>query len=122
LAQLLYASVLHLKDGFEYRISSQIALGVIFSWSRTVYHEFELLAGKAAPHTFLQLIVYKAATFSDDILKIDTVRAYHVRTIPFVDDSAVLTLLCLKSGPVGVPLGFKFGGSLLACAGLLCRG
>jgi divalent metal cation (Fe/Co/Zn/Cd) transporter len=56
-----------------------IALGVIISWTRTIYREFELLAGKSAPHGFLQLIVYKAATFSEDIVKIDTVRAYHVR-------------------------------------------
>lgn len=43
-----------------------------------MYSQFELLAGKAAPHDFLQLIVYKAMTFSDEIEKLDTVRAYHV--------------------------------------------
>ena len=37
-----------------------------------------MLAGKSAPHDFLQLIIYKAMTFSDEIEKIDTVRAYHV--------------------------------------------
>ncbi|PPQ64325.1 hypothetical protein CVT26_002208, partial [Gymnopilus dilepis] len=54
-----------------------IALGVIISWGRTVYTEFELLAGKSAPHDFLQLLIYKCATFTDSIDKIDTVRAYH---------------------------------------------
>ena len=57
---------------------SQLALGVIASWTRTVYKLFSLLAGKSAPHEFLQLIIYKAVTFSEEIEKIDTVRAYHV--------------------------------------------
>ena len=48
------------------------------AWSRTIYAQFELLAGKSAPHDFLQFIIYKAMTFSDEIEKIDTVRAYHV--------------------------------------------
>jgi hypothetical protein len=61
---------------------AQIALGVIVAWSRTMYFQFELLAGKSAPHEFLQLIIYKAMTFSDEIEKVDTVRAYHVR-LPF---------------------------------------
>jgi hypothetical protein len=51
------------------------------AWSRTVYAQFELLAGKSAPHDFLQLIIYKAMTFSNEIEKIDTVRAYHVRRL-----------------------------------------
>ncbi|KAG8804105.1 hypothetical protein FRC18_007163 [Serendipita sp. 400] len=55
-----------------------IAFGVILAWCKTIYHEFELLAGKSAPHEFLQLITYKVATFSDEIEKVDTIRAYHV--------------------------------------------
>lgn len=61
------------------RFESQIAIGVILAWTRTVYHEFELLAGKSAPHDFIHLLIYNAATFSEDIEKVDTVRAYHVR-------------------------------------------
>ena len=61
----------------------QIAIGVITAWSRTVYAQFELLAGKSAPHDFIQLIIYKAMTFSDEIEKIDTVRAYHVCRLMF---------------------------------------
>lgn len=57
----------------------QIAFGVIAAWTRTIYRQFELLAGKSAPHEFLQLLIYKATTFSDEIEKVDTVRAYHVR-------------------------------------------
>jgi len=55
----------------------QIASGIIIAWGKTIYRHFELLAGKAAPHEFLQLLIYKAATFNDEIIKIDTVRAYH---------------------------------------------
>lgn len=59
-------------------MARQISLGVIIAWGRTIYGEFELLAGKSAPHDFIQLIIYKALTFSEDINKLDTVRAYHV--------------------------------------------
>lgn len=54
-----------------------IALGVIIAWSRTIYRQFCLLAGKSAPHEFLQLLIYNATTFSDEIAGVDTVRAYH---------------------------------------------
>jgi len=54
-----------------------IATGVIIAWTRTIWDEFALLAGKSASHEFIQLITYKAATFSDKIEKVDTVRAYH---------------------------------------------
>lgn len=57
----------------------QIASGVIIAWVYTIYDQFGLLAGKSAPHEFLQLVIYKAMTFSEHIEKIDTVRAYHVR-------------------------------------------
>jgi len=67
-----------------------IALGIIISWGRTVYTEFELLAGKSAPHDFLQLLIYKAATFSEDIEKIDTVRAYHSGPDYFVEVDIVM--------------------------------
>ena len=65
--------------------SLQIAAGIIASWIKTVYGQFEFLAGKSAPHDFLQLVIYKAATFSNSIEKIDTVRAYHVSVpLPYV--------------------------------------
>jgi hypothetical protein len=59
----------------------QIALIVTISWSRTIYGQFELLAGKSASHDFLQLIVYNTMMFSEEIEKVDTVRAYHVRIV-----------------------------------------
>lgn len=61
--------------------AAKIALGVILSWTRTVYKQFELLAGKSAPHEFLQLIIYNATTFSNEIGGVDTVRAYHVSVL-----------------------------------------
>jgi len=57
----------------------KISLAIIGAWGRTSYKQFSLLAGKAAPHEFLQLVIYKASTFAPEIEKLDTVRAYHVR-------------------------------------------
>jgi len=54
-----------------------IGAGVIIAWGTTIYKQFGYLAGKSAPHEFIQLIIYKAMTFSGEIEKIDTVRAYH---------------------------------------------
>ncbi|KJA16830.1 hypothetical protein HYPSUDRAFT_171019 [Hypholoma sublateritium FD-334 SS-4] len=67
-----------------------ISLGVIASWGRTIYKEFALLAGKSASHDFLQLIIYKVATFSDVIDKVDTVRAYHSGPNYFVEVDIVM--------------------------------
>ncbi|KAH9932070.1 CDF manganese transporter [Epithele typhae] len=67
-----------------------IALGVIISWGITIHSQFELLAGKSAPHDFIQLIIYKAVTFSDEIDKIDTVRAYHSGPDYFVELDIVM--------------------------------
>jgi len=64
-------------DGADSR--TKISLAIIAAWARTSYKQFSLLAGKAAPHEFLQLVIYKASTFAPEIEKLDTVRAYHVR-------------------------------------------
>lgn len=67
-----------------------IGLGVILAWGREIYREFELLAGKSAPHDFAQLLVYKATTFSDEIEKVDTVRAYHSGPDYYVEIDVVM--------------------------------
>ncbi|KAF5324350.1 hypothetical protein D9619_011203 [Psilocybe cf. subviscida] len=69
-----------------------IVLGavIIISWSRTIYGEFAQLAGKSAPHEFMQLLTYKAATFSDAIERVDTVRAYHSGPNYFVEVDIVM--------------------------------
>ncbi|KAI0059433.1 hypothetical protein BV25DRAFT_1828957 [Artomyces pyxidatus] len=67
-----------------------IGSGVIIAWGRTIYTQFGLLAGRSAPHEFLQLITYKVTTFSDEIDKIDTVRAYHSGPDYFVEVDVVM--------------------------------
>ncbi|TCD71144.1 hypothetical protein EIP91_012092 [Steccherinum ochraceum] len=67
-----------------------IAAGVILAWGRTIYKQFELLAGKSAPHDFVQLLTYKATTFSDEIEKVDTVRAYHSGPEYYVEIDVVM--------------------------------
>ncbi|KAI0931608.1 hypothetical protein AcW1_001035 [Taiwanofungus camphoratus] len=67
-----------------------IAVGVILAWGRTIYTQFELLAGKSASHEFMQLLVYKAMTFSNEIEKIDTVRAYHSGPDYYVEIDVVM--------------------------------
>ncbi|KAJ3570632.1 hypothetical protein NP233_g4275 [Leucocoprinus birnbaumii] len=69
-----------------------IASGIVIAWGRTIYHQFELLAGKSAPHEFLQLLIYKAATFNEDIIKVDTVRAYHSGPEYFVEIDVVMDM------------------------------
>lgn len=59
-----------------------------------MYRQFELLAGKSAPHEFVQLLTYKAVTFSDEIDKIDTVRAYHVRLVSVLPIPLSLPFMC----------------------------
>lgn len=67
-----------------------IALGVMLAWGHTIYTEFELLAGKSAPRDFIQLLVYNAMTFSDEIEKVDTVRAYHSGPDYYVEIDVVM--------------------------------
>ncbi|KAK0495182.1 CDF-like metal transporter [Armillaria luteobubalina] len=67
-----------------------IGLGIIIAWTRTIYRQFEFLAGKSAPHEFLQLLIYKSMTFSDDIVQLDTVRAYHSGPDYFVEIDIVM--------------------------------
>jgi len=67
-----------------------ISSAVVLSWAKTSYHEFAQLAGKSASHQFIQLITYKVATFSDEIEKVHTVRAYHSGPSYFVEVNVVM--------------------------------
>ncbi|KAG8894630.1 hypothetical protein FRC01_012866, partial [Tulasnella sp. 417] len=67
-----------------------IAVAIIGSWLRTLFKQFGYLAGRSAPHEFLQLVIYKAATFSEEIQQIDTVRAYHSGPNYFVEVDIVM--------------------------------
>ncbi|KAF9654436.1 CDF-like metal transporter [Thelephora ganbajun] len=67
-----------------------IGVGISYAWIYRIYREFELLAGKSAPHDFIQFLIYKAMTFSNEIEKIDTVRAYHSGPDYFVEIDIVM--------------------------------
>ncbi|KAG7444710.1 CDF-like metal transporter [Guyanagaster necrorhizus] len=64
-----------------------ISCVIITSWTRTSYIQFGYLAGKAAPHEFTQLVIYKTLTFSDEIKQIDSCRAYHSGEIVMPSDT-----------------------------------
>ncbi|WWC72045.1 uncharacterized protein I206_106005 [Kwoniella pini CBS 10737] len=67
-----------------------IAICIITVWSRTVYEQFTFLAGIAAPTEFINLVTYKALTFSEHITSVDTVRVYHSGPQYFVEIDIVL--------------------------------
>lgn len=67
-----------------------IALIIITVWTRTVYEQFTFLAGITAPPDFINLVTYKAMTFSPSITSVDTVRAYHSGPQYFVEVDIVL--------------------------------
>jgi len=69
---------------------AMISMGVVIAWTITIARQFALLAGKSAPHAFLQLIIYKVMTFSDEIQRVDTVRAYHSGPDYFVEVDIVM--------------------------------
>ncbi|KIR62559.1 cation diffusion facilitator 1 [Cryptococcus bacillisporus CA1873] len=67
-----------------------IAMVIITVWTRTVYEQFTFLAGITAPPDFINLVTYKAMTFSPSITSVDTVRAYHSGPQYFVEVDIVL--------------------------------
>ncbi|WVQ66958.1 uncharacterized protein L199_005149 [Kwoniella botswanensis] len=67
-----------------------IAICIITVWTRTVYEQFTFLAGIAAPTEFINLVTYKALTFSEHITSVDTVRVYHSGPNYFVEVDIVL--------------------------------
>lgn len=67
-----------------------IATGVMISWCITIYGQFKLLAGIAAPIEFQKLVIYKAMTFDPAIKQIDTCRVYHSGPEYFVEVDIVM--------------------------------
>jgi len=67
-----------------------LSIGVMLAWATTIYSQFGLLAGRTAPHEFIQLLIYKALEFSNEIEKVDTVRAYHSGPGYFVEINIVM--------------------------------
>ncbi|KIR29157.1 cation diffusion facilitator 1 [Cryptococcus deuterogattii LA55] len=70
--------------------ATMIAMVIITVWTRTVYKQFTFLAGITAPPDFINLVTYKAMTFSPSITSVDTVRAYHSGPQYFVEVDIVL--------------------------------
>ncbi|KAJ7366671.1 CDF-like metal transporter [Mycena albidolilacea] len=54
-----------------------ISAALIIVWGRTLYRQFLLLAGVAAPIEFQQLVIYKAMMFAEGIKQIDSCTVYH---------------------------------------------
>ncbi|KAJ7935456.1 cation efflux family-domain-containing protein [Mycena leptocephala] len=54
-----------------------ISVALIIVWGRTLYRQFLLLAGVAAPIEFQQLVIYKAMMYADGIKQIDSCTVYH---------------------------------------------
>ncbi|KAF7346126.1 Cation diffusion facilitator [Mycena sanguinolenta] len=54
-----------------------ISVALIIVWGRTLYRQFLLLAGIAAPMEFQQLVIYKAMMYADGIKQIDSCTVYH---------------------------------------------
>ncbi|KAJ6509002.1 cation efflux family-domain-containing protein [Mycena sanguinolenta] len=54
-----------------------ISVALIVVWGRTLYRQFLLLAGIAAPMEFQQLVIYKAMMYADGIKQIDSCTVYH---------------------------------------------
>ncbi|WVO21267.1 uncharacterized protein IAS62_002574 [Cryptococcus decagattii] len=67
-----------------------IAMVIITVWTHTVYEQFTFLAGITAPPDFINLVTYKAMTFSPSTTSVDTVRAYHSGPQYFVEVDIVL--------------------------------
>ncbi|KAJ7855912.1 CDF-like metal transporter [Mycena olivaceomarginata] len=54
-----------------------ISAALIIVWGRTLYRQFLLLAGVAAPIEFQQLVIYKAMMYAEGIKQIDSCTVYH---------------------------------------------
>jgi len=54
-----------------------ISAALIIVWGRTIYRQFLLLAGVAAPLEFQQLVIYKAMMFANGIKQVDSCTVYH---------------------------------------------
>jgi divalent metal cation (Fe/Co/Zn/Cd) transporter len=64
-----------------------VGLIILRSWVKTGREQISCLIGRAAPPEFVSKVTYVAATNSPQILRVDTVRAYHfgVRFVVEVD-------------------------------------
>ncbi|KEZ39481.1 hypothetical protein SAPIO_CDS9347 [Scedosporium apiospermum] len=67
-----------------------IALIILFSWTSNAFEQVWLLVGKAAPRDFINKLVYISMTHDEQILKVDTCRAYHAGQKYYVEVDVVM--------------------------------
>lgn len=67
-----------------------IALIILFSWASNAYEQVWLLVGKAAPTEFVAKLIYMSMTHDEQVLKVETARAYHAGQRYLVEVDIVL--------------------------------
>lgn len=67
-----------------------VALIILHSWVSTAIEQIDLIVGVSANPAFLQRLTYLAFTHDDQIVQVDTCRAYHVGNNVFVEVDIVL--------------------------------
>ncbi|TLS30023.1 hypothetical protein PpBr36_03338 [Pyricularia pennisetigena] len=67
-----------------------IALIILFSWVSNAFEQVWLLVGKSAPREFISKLIYMAMTHDEQILKVDTCRAYHAGQRYYVEVDIVM--------------------------------
>jgi divalent metal cation (Fe/Co/Zn/Cd) transporter len=64
---------------------------ILRSWSETAMEHIQMIVGKSADPVFLSRVTYIAMTHSDEILQVDTCRAYHSGAGYFVEVDIALS-------------------------------
>ncbi|KAL8392899.1 hypothetical protein RB595_002913 [Gaeumannomyces hyphopodioides] len=67
-----------------------IALLILFSWVSNAFEQVWLLVGKSAPRDFISKLIYMSMTHDEQILKVDTCRAYHAGQRYYVEVDIVM--------------------------------
>ncbi|EJT80634.1 hypothetical protein, variant [Gaeumannomyces tritici R3-111a-1] len=67
-----------------------IALLILFSWVANAFEQVWLLVGKSAPRDFISKLIYMSMTHDEQILKVDTCRAYHAGQRYYVEVDIVM--------------------------------
>ncbi|KAJ3060983.1 hypothetical protein HDU98_003093 [Podochytrium sp. JEL0797] len=83
-----------------------IATWILINWGQTAIEHVQMFIGRAPPPLFLNRVTYLAMTHHDDILQVDTVRAYSSGAGYFVEVDIVLDPLTplQKSHDIGEAL------------------
>lgn len=68
-----------------------ISVGLIYLWGDSARRELMLLCGIAAPKEIQQLVIYKAMTFSQQIIQVDSCKVYHSGTNYVVEVDIVVS-------------------------------